>query len=183
MVDNLQSRENIQLREQKVLFILGSKRDVEHAEKVAGVLNEFNIKYEGYVNSAHRNLPRLIQEIDKRLENYDSNRQEVVIITIAGLADALSGVVKGYIRYKNMPIDVVACPPPNPEFGNNNYWSDLLMPSGMALPVFLNPKNGAFYAIEQFSKNNPELANRYAKAKTEERLSPDATYTFNSPKS
>ena len=180
MVDKLLTSETVQVRDQKVLLILGSKSDLPHAQKITEVLDKFSINYEGFVNSAHRDLPRLLTTLDLHFKDYDPNKNEVVILTIAGLGDALSGDVKGYIRYNNLPVDVAACPPPNQEVGNQNYWTNLLMPDGMSLPVFLRPKNGAYFAIEQFLKNNPGLASEYAEAKDIDRVSEDATYTFGS---
>jgi len=83
------------------------------------------------------------------------------MITVAGLSNALSGFVKGYMKMENPPIKVIACPPYNDQFGGVNIWSSLQMPYGVPVPTIIDPGNAALLAIEEFAKNNPELADRY----------------------
>ncbi len=68
-----------------VLVIAGSKSDAKIVEKCASVLQELSISYEEKYASAHRE-PEMVKEI---VERSDAR----VIVTVAGLAAALPGVV------------------------------------------------------------------------------------------
>ncbi|MCP3686024.1 MAG: AIR carboxylase family protein, partial [bacterium] len=69
---------------EKVLIILGSKSNIEVAEKAASVLKNSNVDYDMRICSAHR-TPDMLDKILKG--NYN------VIIAIAGLAAHLPGVI------------------------------------------------------------------------------------------
>lgn len=68
-----------------VLILLGSKSDREVAEKAVAILREFGVRYKVFVASAHRSPERVRQLVG------GSDAQ--VIVAIAGLTNALAGVV------------------------------------------------------------------------------------------
>ena len=68
-----------------ITIILGSASDKPIFDKCKAVLDEFGIKYNTYVASAHRTPER----IDEIVKNSDSD----VFIAIAGLSAALPGMI------------------------------------------------------------------------------------------
>ncbi len=69
-------------------------------------MSSFSISSEMRVASAHRTPEYLL----KLLREYYSSGDEIVAITVAGLSDALSGVVAAQRMFP-----VVACPPESGE--------------------------------------------------------------------
>jgi len=69
----------------KVAIVVGSQRDLEHAEKAAKVLMDHGIEHEVRVLSAHRN--------PKELEEYIEKSDADVFIAMAGLAAHLPGFI------------------------------------------------------------------------------------------
>lgn len=121
----------------KVIFLLGSEVDREHAGKIQKKLDEFGIAHELFVASAHK-TPKLALEI---LEKYESE-EEIVFITIAGRSNALSGFCAGNSRHP-----VLACPP----FADKvdmlvNIHSTIQMPSNVPVMTVLDPGNCALAA-------------------------------------
>jgi 5-(carboxyamino)imidazole ribonucleotide mutase len=72
----------------KVQIIMGSKSDMQIAEKAKDLLDEFEINYSIKIASAHR-TPDILMKIVK-----DSNAD--VFIGIAGLAAALPGIIAAH---------------------------------------------------------------------------------------
>lgn len=72
----------------EILIILGSESDKEYLPKATQILDDFNISYETYFCSAHRQ-PKKLDEIIKNGEKMNSK----VIIAGAGLAAHLPGVI------------------------------------------------------------------------------------------
>ncbi len=71
----------------KVLIILGSESDREFAKIGEDVLKDLRLPHTTKIFSAHRNLKELITYLD------DLDSDFKVIITVAGLSAALSGIV------------------------------------------------------------------------------------------
>ena len=86
----------------KVLIIIGSKSDMEYAEKCQKQLNDFNIESKIEISSAHRH-PEKTKEITSEAEQ---NGYEV-IIAMAGLSAALPGVAAAH---SNLPVIGVPIP-------------------------------------------------------------------------
>lgn len=116
-----------------VPFILGSKVDLDHAKKIAAVLEDYGIRYEIYVASAHK-VPQKTLEI---IETYNEKKESVVFVTIAGRSNALSGLVSA-----NTHFPVVACPPFSDKSDYAvNVHSTLQMPSETPAITVIDPKN------------------------------------------
>ncbi|GAB6147734.1 5-(carboxyamino)imidazole ribonucleotide mutase [Stetteria hydrogenophila] len=76
----------------RVAVIVGSERDLEYAEKAAGILRDSGVEVEVRVLSAHRNpeeLERYIRERDGEIDVY---------IAMAGLSAALPGFIASRTR-------------------------------------------------------------------------------------
>lgn len=121
----------------KVVIIMGSKKDLPHADKIANKVREFGVECTLRVASAHK-TPEQVLDILREYEHAN-----VVYITVAGKSDALSGLVDA-----NTTQPVIACPPPSDKFATIDIFSVLRMPTGVAPMVVLNPENAAIAAIK-----------------------------------
>ncbi len=143
----------------KVVVIMGSKRDLEHAKKILGILKKFEVPFSLRVASAHK-VPLRVLEILK--EEGDS----CVYITIAGRSNALSAFVDWHT-----PSPVIACPPYSEKFGGADLFSSISMPSYVAPLLVLDPENAALAAIKILAlkyENLKEKLERFKKEKMKE---------------
>ncbi len=127
---------------------MGSKKDLSFAAPMGRVLEHFGVHYEYRIASAHK-TPKDLLNI---LENYEQTGDRIVYITVAGLSNALSGLVDA-----NTKFPVVACPPYSEKFGGTDVYSSLRMPSGVAPLVILDPESAALAAAKIFALENPSL--------------------------
>ena len=126
-----------------VVILAGSKSDSAHVEKIRNELAKVNILAFVYYSSAHKNT-EAVMEI---LQNYEyCTSSKIIYITVAGLSNALSGVVSA-----NVSRPVIACPP----FADKadyqvNIHSTLQMPSGVPSACVLRPDNVASFCKRLF---------------------------------
>lgn len=130
-----------------VVIVMGSKSDMDFAEKIGGFLEEFGVNFVYRIASAHKTPQKLL----KILEEYEN----VIYITVAGRSNALSGFVDA-----NTLSPVIACPPYSKKFSGMDIISSLRMPSGVAPMVVLEPKNAALSAVKILAMKNDELKAR-----------------------
>jgi 5-(carboxyamino)imidazole ribonucleotide mutase len=136
------------MSKQSVIVLMGSKKDLSFAAPMGRVLEHFGVHYEYRIASAHK-TPKDLLNI---LENYEQTGDRIVYITVAGLSNALSGLVD-----TNTKFPVVACPPYSEKFGGADIYSSLRMPSGVAPLVILDPESAALAAVKIFALENPSL--------------------------
>ncbi len=137
--------------EEKIIIIMGSKKDEEFSNLICTCLNKLSVTYERRVASAHKTPQKLL----KIIEEYEKMEDRIVYITIAGRSNALSGFVDANTKYP-----VIACPPCSNKFGYLDIYSSLRMPSGVSPLVILDPENAALAAAKILALTNPELSNR-----------------------
>jgi 5-(carboxyamino)imidazole ribonucleotide mutase/phosphoribosylaminoimidazole-succinocarboxamide synthase len=130
-----------------VILLMGSKADLEVAQKVADAAINLGLTPIFHVASAHKTALHLI----KILDGYEADPSPKVYITIAGRSNALSGFVDGYVK-----APVIACPPTSTAFGGADVYSSLRMPSGIAPAVVLEPENAALLAAKILSLVNKD---------------------------
>lgn len=135
-----------------VPFILGSKSDLEHAKIIAKVLDDYGVKYEIYVASAHK-VPEKTLEL---IEKFNEKKESVVFVTIAGRSNALSGLVAA-----NSHFPVIACPPFK-DFSDylTNVHSSLQMPSEAPVITVVDPKNAAQAVVRILALTDKDLAKK-----------------------
>jgi phosphoribosylaminoimidazole carboxylase PurE protein len=136
--------------DEKIVVLLGSKSDLTFASRIGQFLEieGFPVKCEFNVASAHKTTRKLLTD----LAEYEKSDSKIVFITVAGLSDALSGVVAGYATYP-----VIACPPDSEEFGWAKVFSSIMMPKGVAVTFVSNPENAALSAVKILALSNPKL--------------------------
>ncbi len=120
----------------RVAIIVGSQRDLAHAEKAASILKEHKIEYEIKVLSAHRN--------PKELEEYINTADADLFIAMAGLAAHLPGFIASRTQKPviGVPLNVALG-------GLDSLLSIVQMPKGVPVATvgIDSPENGAYLAI------------------------------------
>lgn len=132
-----------------VTFLLGSKSDSSHAEKIGETLKEFDVHYDIIVASAHKVPEKVIAKVEK----LNHLKEPHVVITVVGLSNGLGGVVAGSCLHP-----VINCPP----FKNEQEYladihSSLRMPSYVPVMTVLNPKNAAMAAVKILAESDSAL--------------------------
>jgi len=138
------------MQKHKVVILLGSKKDMPFAKSISQFLEKehFSVGYEYNVASAHKTTHRLVD----KLEAYEQSGENIVYVTVAGLSDALSGVVAGCSKYP-----VIACPPDSEKFGWNKAFSSMMTPEGVPVLFVAKPENAAFAAVKILALSNHSL--------------------------
>lgn len=138
-----------------VPIIMGSKVDEAHARKIAEYLEEFDVKAELYVASAHK-VPELVLGI---VSDFNKSGDDICYITIAGRSNGLSGVVAA-----NAIHPVIACPPfKDKDDYAANVNSSVLYPSDTPSMFVADPQNAAMAAIRILALTNDKLLKKVAK--------------------
>lgn len=135
---------------QKIIVLMGSSSDLPFAHRIEDFLTEHHIpiKCEYRVSSAHRNTEKLLQD----LKSYEQSKENLVFITIAGLSDALSGVVAGYTTKP-----VIACPPDLETYHLSKFFSSAAMPKGVPVAFVAEPENAALAAARILALSDSSL--------------------------
>jgi 5-(carboxyamino)imidazole ribonucleotide mutase len=125
----------------RIVVFIGSKRDFQFASRIEKFLQSegFNVECEYVVASAHKTPKHLLD----KLERFEKDDGHVVFITVAGLSDALSGIVAGSTRYP-----VIACPPDSETYGYAKFFSSAVTPQGVAVAYVPRPENAALSALK-----------------------------------
>lgn len=135
----------------RVVILMGSKGDLDHAKKIAAELDAFGVYHTLRIASAHKSVHHLLQI----LESYRESGEPAVFITIAGRSNALAGLVDA-----NTPWPVITCPPISSTFAEADVFSSLRMPSGVAPLVILDPANAALAAAKILAMRDASLRSR-----------------------
>lgn len=135
---------------EKIVVLMGSPRDLPFAAKIKDFLKKeaFQVNCIYNVASAHKTLDKLLND----LKEYEKSGDNMVYIAVAGLSDALSGVVAGYTRYP-----VIACPPDSEKHGGAKVFSSTAMPKGIPVAYVAKPENAALIAVRIFAISTPHL--------------------------
>lgn len=138
------------MSKEKIIILMGSPRDLQFAAKIKDFLKKekFSIVPIFNVASAHRTPEKLLND----LKEYEKCNENIVYITVAGLSDALSGIVAGFTRFP-----VIACPPDSEKYGATKVFSSTAMPKGIPVAFVVKPENAALTAIRILALDNSEL--------------------------
>lgn len=128
--------------------MVGSKTDLEWAEKIGKHLKEFNIPYYIRIASAHKSPEYALQIINE----YEKSDKTIVFIAIAGRSNALGGFIDA-----NTPFPVINCPPPSDKYAGLDILSSLRMPSGVAPATVLEADQAALLACKIFALSSPRV--------------------------
>lgn len=136
-----------------VVILMGSKSDLEHAQKIKSAAESFDIPVELRVGSAHKTA----EHVTQMLKAYEADPTPKVYVTIAGRSNALSGFTDGMVT-----APVIACPPPSESYAGADIYSSLRMPSGIAPAVVLEPANAALLAAKIIALTDAEVKQKVA---------------------
>ncbi len=125
------------------VIMAGSDSDMPHIEKIQASLNDFGVKSQVRICSAHKQ-PGLCESIMKK---YNKSLEPIVIIAVAGGTDALSGVASFHSVFP-----VVSCPPKAEE-----YHSGIKNPPGSSNSLILRPANAGRHAAQILSFHNENI--------------------------
>jgi len=154
---------------QRIIVLMGSKSDLPFAERICSFIEKegFKVECEYAVSSAHRTPDLLIEKLRRLEESTD----HIVILTVAGLSDALSGTVAGTSTYP-----VIACPPDVEKRGLAKIFSSVMTPTGVPVLLAARPENAALAAVKILALSDPSLhpqIRRYINKKREEVIEAD----------
>lgn len=156
-------------KKRRLIVFMGSKSDLPFAKRMDDFLAQerFSLRCEYNISSAHKTPELLIRKIGE----CERSGADLVYITIAGLSDALSGVVAGSTRYP-----VIACPPDCEKFGWPKVFSSLMTPTGIPVLLASRPENAALAAVRILALADSSLyeeIDNYMRAKKEEVIRAD----------
>jgi len=146
------------------IIIMGAKSDYPHAERIIEWLDRFGIGHETRIASAHKTPEKLLAILAEQ----EKKDERVVYITIAGLSNALSGMVECSTAFP-----VIACPPPCEAFGGADLFSSLRMPPGVAAATILDPRNAALFVAKLFAADDEALRDKIQAYHAEQRAKID----------
>jgi fusion protein PurCD len=126
-----------------ICIVAGSTSDRDHVEKICFELRKYGMNYDVLYASAHK-APHKVLNYIKKQESYN---RSMVWITVAGMSNALSGVVAANTKYP-----VFACPPFSDKTDMMvNINSTLQMPSNVPVATILKPGNLAMFINKMYS--------------------------------
>jgi phosphoribosylaminoimidazole carboxylase PurE protein len=134
----------------RIIILMGSKSDLSFAKRIGDFIEKegFEVEFEYAVSSAHRTPDHLM----RKLRKLEDSQDRIVIITVAGLSDALSGTVAGFSTYP-----VIACPPDVERGGFGKIFSTVMTPTGVPVLLSTRPENAALAAVKILSLADPSL--------------------------
>lgn len=151
------------------VIIMGSRSDLEHANKVVSALAVLGVRSELRVGSAHKSPEHVMALI----REYEARPEPKVYLTIAGRSNALSGLVDAMVT-----APVIACPVYSDHFAGADVFSSLRMPSGVAPALVLDPAGAALLAAKVLGLGDDGVRARIAtlqRASNERILQDDAS--------
>uniref|UniRef100_A0A8C3DQX5 Uncharacterized protein n=1 Tax=Corvus moneduloides TaxID=1196302 RepID=A0A8C3DQX5_CORMO len=80
---------------------------------------------------------------------YEGDGIPTVFVAVAGRSNGLGPVMSGNTAYP-----VINCPPLSADWGTQDVWSSLRLPSGLSCPTTLSPEAAAQFAAQIFGLNN-----------------------------
>ncbi|XP_061848550.1 bifunctional phosphoribosylaminoimidazole carboxylase/phosphoribosylaminoimidazole succinocarboxamide synthetase isoform X1 [Colius striatus] len=129
----------------RVVVLMGSPSDLTHCEKIKKACATFGIPCELRVTSAHKGPDETL----RIKAEYEGDGVPTVFVAVAGRSNGLGPVMSGNTAYP-----VVNCPPLSADWGTQDVWSSLRLPSGLGCSTTLSPEGAAQFAAQIFGLNN-----------------------------
>lgn len=150
------------------VVLMGSASDKAHGEKIRNECKKFGFTCELRVTSAHKGTTETLSI----LAGYEALGIPVVFIAVAGRSNGLGPVLSG-----NASFPVINCPPIKPDWGTEDIWSSLRLPSGLGCSTVMSPEGAAWCAAQMLSLNDHVIwstirsrqANTWIKLKVDDR--------------
>uniref|UniRef100_A0A9L0TSU1 Bifunctional phosphoribosylaminoimidazole carboxylase/phosphoribosylaminoimidazole succinocarboxamide synthetase n=1 Tax=Equus caballus TaxID=9796 RepID=A0A9L0TSU1_HORSE len=129
----------------RVVVLMGSTSDLGHCEKIKKACGNFGIPCELRVTSAHKGPDETL----RIKAEYEGDSIPTVFVAVAGRSNGLGPVMSANTAYP-----VISCPPLTPDWGAQDVWSSLRLPSGVGCSTVLSPEGSAQFAAQIFGLNN-----------------------------
>ncbi|XP_011472067.2 multifunctional protein ADE2 [Oryzias latipes] len=129
----------------RVVVLMGSTSDMAHCEKIKKACVSFGISCSLRVTSAHKGPDETL----RIKAEYEGDGIPTVFVAVAGRSNGLGPVMSGNSTYP-----VINCPPLTPDWGAQDVWSSLRMPSGLGCSTILSPEAAAQFAAQIFGLTN-----------------------------
>lgn len=129
----------------RVVVLMGSSSDMAHCEKIKQACKSYGVPCELRVTSAHKGT----DETMKILAQYEGEGIPTVFIAVAGRSNGLGPVLSG-----NATWPVINCPPVTPDWGTEDIWSSLRLPSGLGCSTVMSPDGAALCATQMLCLND-----------------------------
>jgi len=139
--------------EEKVAVVVGSKNDLSFLEGAREIFSRFQVEFDIFTFSAHRNLDETVKFASEAEE-----KGYAVIIACAGMAAHLPGVIAA-----KTILPVIGVPLPTSEIqGMDALLAIVQMPAGIPVATMAigraGVKNAALLAISIMARKNSRLA-------------------------
>ncbi|XP_070688896.1 multifunctional protein ADE2-like isoform X1 [Pempheris klunzingeri] len=125
----------------RVVVLMGSTSDMAHCEKIRKACTSYGIPCTLRVTSAHKGPDETL----RIKAEYEGDGVPTVFVAVAGRSNGLGPVMSGNTAYP-----VINCPPLTPDWGAQDIWSSLRMPSGLGCSTILSPDAAAQFAAQIF---------------------------------
>ncbi|XP_071343010.1 bifunctional phosphoribosylaminoimidazole carboxylase/phosphoribosylaminoimidazole succinocarboxamide synthetase isoform X2 [Trachinotus anak] len=125
----------------RVVVLMGSVSDMAHCEKIKKACGSYGIPCILRVTSAHKGPDETL----RIKAEYEGDGIPTVFVAVAGRSNGLGPVMSGNTAYP-----VINCPPLTPDWGAQDVWSSLRMPSGLGCSTILSPDAAAQFAAQIF---------------------------------
>jgi len=123
----------------RVVVIMGSPTDDPHCTLIKAECEKLGIPCEKRVSSAHKATSTTIDI----LHEYEGEGIPTVFVAVAGRSNGLGPVLSG-----NACWPVINCPPITADWGREDVWSSLRLPSGLGCSTVLYPEAAALQAAQ-----------------------------------
>ncbi|XP_056234006.1 multifunctional protein ADE2 isoform X1 [Seriola aureovittata] len=125
----------------RVVVLMGSTSDMAHCEKIKKACSSYGVPCVLRVTSAHKGPDETL----RIKAEYEGDGVPTVFVAVAGRSNGLGPVMSGNTAYP-----VINCPPLTPDWGAQDVWSSLRMPSGLGCSTILSPDAAAQFAAQIF---------------------------------
>ncbi|TSN30205.1 Multifunctional protein ADE2 [Bagarius yarrelli] len=123
----------------RVVVLMGSTSDMAHSERIRKACGSYGIPCHLRVTSAHKGPDETL----RIKSEYEGDGIPTIFIAVAGRSNGLGPVMSGNTVYP-----VINCPPVTSDWGAQDIWSSLRMPSGLGCSTILSPDAAGQHAAQ-----------------------------------
>lgn len=123
----------------RAVILMGSSSDSPHCTKIENHLKSLGVPSDVRVSSAHKGS----EETLRILHYYESHGIPTVFIAVAGRSNGLGPVLAGNTSYP-----VINCPPIKADWGSQDIWSSLRLPSGLGCTTIIDTEGASLAAAQ-----------------------------------
>lgn len=133
------------------VVFMGSESDLPHCQKIKDACTNLGFHCDLRVTSAHKGTEETLEV----LAHYEGLGVPLVLIAVAGRSNGLGPVLSG-----NTTFPVINCPPLKADWGSQDVWSSLRLPSGLGCGLVMSPEAAALNAAQILGLNDHVIWSR-----------------------